>query len=221
MRILLISSNSRTRHYIQRVLEDHTFIVDVERDFISGIKHASVNPYKIAVVEHAAQGISAETFVEEIRDRGRLFPIFVLVPEDQKALGTACLNKGADDFMTTPISVTEFMARVRCLLRRPAHIAHEEIRIGSIRIDRRKRTVHKAKREIFLTLKEFAVLEILAMNEGGIVSKGEIIEHAWGESDDIKFEGALETHIYMLRQKLDGGKSNLIQTAFGRGYRLS
>jgi len=221
MRILFIFSKNKTRSLLQKVLEQHAFTVDVERDFQKGLRNACANSYHAGIVEHALPHLNAESFVREVRDRGHSLPLLVIIPERDDLLGTICLDHGADDFMKVPVSISELVARVRSLLRRPAKIEADDIRIGPLLINRLKQTVKKSGREVRLTAKQYAVLEILAAQEGAIVSKGEIIEHVWGESDGIHFERALETHIYHLRRKLDRGGKGLISTEFGRGYRLN
>jgi DNA-binding response OmpR family regulator len=220
MRILFIYSKEKTRAQLQRNLEQNAFTVDSQNDFARGLIWACANSYHAAIIEHGLPVLDADRCTEELRDRGCTFPILVLVSSGEQVIGTSCLNKGADDFMKAPHCISEFVARLRSLLRRPKNIEPDEISIGSLTIDRRKQIVKMNRHEIVLTRKEYSVLEILATNQGAIVSKGEIIEHTWGEIDGFYLEHALETHVSSLRRKFGKKGQKLIQNVFGRGYKL-
>src|SRR4051794_28185165 len=107
MRILFIYSFHRTRETLQKILEQNSFVVDAECDPRKALNWACANSYHAVIVEHAVPQTDAETFCGALRERGCAFPLLVIVPEREAGLGTACLNRGADDFMKAPVCVLE------------------------------------------------------------------------------------------------------------------
>lgn len=130
------------------------------------------------------------------------------------------LNIGADDYLTKPYSFEELLARVKALLRRPKQIEDEVLKVDDLILDVRKHLVKRGKREIYLTRKQFMLLEYLMKNQGMVVSRGIIMEHVWDMNADL-FSNTIETHISTLRRKIDSPKDRkLIYTISGRGYKI-
>ncbi len=132
------------------------------------------------------------------------------------------LNAGADDYLTKPFALSELIARIKALLRRPATIANEVIQIGAIELDVKKQTVKKNKRLIKLTSKEFVLLTYLMQNRSIVLSRGLIMERVWDMNADI-FSNTVESHIFKLWLKIGdtNPKSRLIETVYGRGYKIN
>jgi DNA-binding response OmpR family regulator len=130
------------------------------------------------------------------------------------------LNCGADDYLTKPFSFKELLARIRALLRRPRSIESDILEIGDLRIDVARQKVTRGGKEIYLTRKEFSLMEYLMRHRSMVVSRGMIMEHVWNADSD-PFSNTIEAHILNLRKKIDqgfGGK--LIHTVPGRGYKI-
>jgi DNA-binding response OmpR family regulator len=132
----------------------------------------------------------------------------------------AFLNAGADDYLTKPFSFEELIARIRALLRRPQEIQSDILEIGGLELDSKRHIVKRDGEEIYLTRKEFLLLEYLMKNQGTVLSRGMILEHVWDMNAD-PFSNTIETHIMTLRKKLDHERqSRLIQTVPGIGYKF-
>lgn len=126
------------------------------------------------------------------------------------------LDAGADDYLVKPFGLAELQARIRAVLRR-VRPGGDVVKHGPLVVDIRTRRVTVDGAEIVLTPKEFDILEILAADPGRVISRQEILETAW----DAHWYGptkVLDVHMASLRRKL--GVPGLIETVYGRGFRL-
>jgi two-component system OmpR family response regulator len=130
------------------------------------------------------------------------------------------LDHGADDYLVKPFAMAELLARVRALRRREVSSA-PVVKIADLELDPARQRVTRGGKEIQLTAREFALLEVLARDPGRIYSQERLIDAVW----DAAFESSsnvVEVYIRSLRRKLDDGRRNgLIQTVRGAGYRLA
>ena len=219
MKVLIIHSHSTVRNNLKTVLGDEYFLVDAVGDICNGVISTCLNDFNVVIVEHALPQIDAEWYCAEIRRRGRTVPILVMVRDDQSA-GITCLEKGADDFIRIPFETAELLARARSLSRRSAEMHPDVITIEDLTIDRRAHVVKMNERDISLTQKEYMIVEFLALRQGAIVSKREIIEHCWAESEDLSLRASVDTHIYRIRRKIRIRGRTLIRNITRRGFRL-
>jgi DNA-binding response OmpR family regulator len=147
-------------------------------------------------------------------------PILILSVQSDIEQKISLLNCGADDYLAKPFSFAELSARVRALLRRPKQLEPSQLIVDDLILDRKTYTASRNQKTIYLTPKEFSLLEYLMKNQGTVVSRGMIMEHVWDNSVD-PFSNSIETHIMNLRRKIDhGNKHKLIRTVPGRGYIL-
>ena len=130
------------------------------------------------------------------------------------------LNRGADDYITKPFGMMEFIARVRAVLRRTGKEDKENatLQIGELQVLVQQHQVLAAGRKVTLTLKEFELLKYLMENQGIVLSRDRLLGHVWGYDFDGETR-TVDVHIRTLRQKL-GGCGELIETVRGVGYRI-
>jgi DNA-binding response OmpR family regulator len=143
--------------------------------------------------------------------------IIVVTAHGEEAERVLALDAGADDYLVKPFGLAELQARIRAVLRR-IRPESEVARHGPLIVDMRRRKVSMSGTDIALTPKEFDILECLAIDPGRVVSRQEILESAW----DSHWYGptkVLDVHVAALRRKL--GVAGLIETVYGRGFRLS
>lgn len=145
------------------------------------------------------------------------------------------LELGADDYITKPVSPREAVARVKAVLRRHPHSqanavfgipvepgSRDVLAIGTIRIDRRARTVEVERRAIVMTRIEFTLLEALAINNGNVLSREQLADaidpHGWDG-----YSRTIDSHIFNLRKKIERDPANptVILTVYGAGYKLA
>ena len=151
----------------------------------------------------------------QLRERSSA-AIIVVTAHGEEADRVLALDAGADDYLVKPFGLAELQARIRAVLRR-VRPEGEVIRHGPLTVDMRTRRVSMAGTEVSLTPKEFDILECLALDPGRVVTRQEILEAAW----DSHWYGptkVLDVHMAALRRKL--GRPGLIETVYGRGFRL-
>jgi len=220
MKILIVDDDIQIANFLKKALKNESFEVDVANDGDRGSFLARTNDYDIIVLDNAMPKKDGKTVCKEIRNDGVHIPILMLSVLSGPGLKAELLNAGADDYLTKPFSFEELVARIRALLRRSKDITKEIISIDNLEIDTKKQTVKRGGREIYLTLKEFMLLEYLMQHKGAVVSRGMILEHVWDMNAD-PFSNTIEAHVSNLRKKIDiSGEKPLISTVSGRGYKI-
>jgi len=220
MRILIIEDDKDIINFLKPRLKNEGFAVDIASDGENGSFLGRTNEYDLIILDYLLPKKDGFQVCQEIRERGKDIPILMISVKTDTPLKVTILNSGADDFIGKPYAFDELLARIRALLRRPKHIEAEVLKIDDLIIDTRRCTVRRCEKNIYLTRKEFALLECLIKNKGLVVSRGTILEHVW-EKDADPFSNTLEAHILNLRRKIElPNKKKLIHTLSGRGYKI-
>jgi DNA-binding response OmpR family regulator len=153
-----------------------------------------------------------------ILSENRDIPILILTATDEVAERVACLDAGADDYLTKPFSFSELSARIRAVRRRKNQAAQAFLKVADLELDYMQRTVHRGGRVIELTPKEFGLLEYFMRNPGKHITRNMIIEHVWKLSPDT-MTNVVDVYVNYLRKKIDeGARIKLIRTVRGVGY---
>ncbi|MDQ3076737.1 MAG: response regulator transcription factor [bacterium] len=220
MRILLIEDDQDISNSLKVSFEAESFTVDIAVDGYSGSYIARTNEYDLIILDLALPKKNGWDVCNEIRTAHKTTPIIMLSVVSDTQEKIRLLNCGADDYLTKPFSFRELLARTRALLRRPAHMAHEIVQVDDLILDSMKQKVIRGKETIYLTRKEFSLLEYLMRHKGLVVSRGMIMEHVWNAESD-PFSNTIEAHILNVRKKVDRIKRRrLIHTIPGRGYKI-
>ncbi len=219
MRILVIEDDAHIRDIVAQHLRDISFAVDTTDDGEEGSTLGRLNDYDIIITDYMLPKKDARQIIQEIRSHKKTTPILVLTVRSETSDKVELLDAGADDYLTKPFSLNELEARVRALLRRPKALSADTITLADLVINTRRQEVTCGKKSIYLTRKEFSLLEYLARNQGSVLSRGMIMEHVWDQDSD-PFSNTIEAHILNLRKKLGRGYQKMIHTVPGRGYKL-
>ncbi|OEV05690.1 response regulator transcription factor [Streptomyces oceani] len=216
MRLLIVEDERRLAVSLARGLTAEGFAVDVVHDGVEGLHRATEGSYDLIILDIMLPGMNGYRVCARLRAADDWTPVLMLTAKDGEYDEAEGLDTGADDYLTKPFSYVVLLAHVRALLRRRSRAGTPVLRLGELLVDPAARRVWVGAREISLTSKEFAVLEQLATRAGEVVSKAEILEHAW----DFAYEGdvnIVEVYVSALRRKLGAG---WISTVRGAGYRL-
>ena len=151
--------------------------------------------------------------LEGLRQTAKI-PVLMLTARDSGPDRVRGLDLGADDYLVKPFDLPELLARLRALIRRSRGQANPSIELGDVVLDTRTRTVTRNGQAFALTAREYSILEYLALNRGHVVSRTELYEHLFDESDD-SVSNLVDVHIFGIRRKLGYG---VIETRRGHGY---
>lgn len=220
MRILIVEDDRDISGFLKTSLEAELFSVDLAEDGEQGSMLARTSNYDVIILDNLLPKKNGMQVCREIRNKGKSVRIIIVSVEDSANAKVELLNSGADDYITKPFCFVELLARVRAVLRRPDNICSEILSVADLNLDILNYRVSRGRKNIYLTRKEFELLEYLMRNQGRVLSRGMIMDHVWDNNLD-SFSNTLETHILNLRRKIDrNNKQKLIHTVPGRGYRL-
>jgi DNA-binding response OmpR family regulator len=221
MRILVIEDDHNTGHFLKAALGERCYAVDLENDGEAGYRRARAEDYDLIVLDNMLPGKLGIDICRELREAGKTMPILMLSVESSTEKKVDLLRCGADDYVTKPFSIEEMTARIEALLRRPRQMLEKQLQVDDLTLDRDTFGAMRGGTSVYLTLKEYELLEYLMRNQGRVVSRGMILEHVWDMNADL-FSNTIETHIMKLRRKIDTtGRKKLIHTVPGRGYKMS
>jgi len=220
MRILVIEDDPGVASFIQRGLREAAFAVDLAADGEEGLHLATTEPYDLVVLDLMLPKRDGFSVLRAVRQKGLSIPIICLTARDAVDDRVHGLDLGADDYLVKPFSFSEFLARVRALLRRGSSLADNPIVVADLTVDVVARTVYRGSRRIDLSAREFALLEYMARHAGEALSRTMILEKVWDMNYD-PMTNVVDVHINRLRKKIDNNFDNpLIQTVRGVGYVL-
>ncbi len=213
MRILVVEDEQDLRRAVCQALREAEFAVDEAADGLEGAAKAKAWDYDAIVLDIMMPGLNGWQVLEELR-RSKSTPVLILSARDAIADRVRGLDGGADDYLAKPFSIRELISRLRALIRRAAGHSESTIRIGSISIHLGDRTVTKDGEPIVLTAREFALVELLALHKGKLITRTKIYDHIFGEDDDT-LSNLVEVHVSHIRKKLG---ADFIETRRGQGY---
>lgn len=217
--MLIIEDEQEIREYLVTNFEKEGFIVDFSDNGEEGSYFARTNEYSILIIDHILPKKTGLEIIQEVREQEKTVPIIMLSVRNDITHKIDTFRAGADDYVSKPFSFQELNARVKALLRRPYSIKNQIYQIEDLTIHSEKQEVTRNGKPIYLTRKEFLLLECLAKETGKVLSRGVIMENVWDMSID-PFSNTLETHILNLRRKIGKNSKKIIKTVPGRGYKI-
>jgi two-component system, OmpR family, response regulator len=220
MRILVVEDEVKMARLIRRGLREEGMSVDVTERGEDALWMAGSTEYDAIVLDVMLPGIDGFETCRRLRDDGVWSPVLLLTARDAVEDRVAGLDGGADDYLTKPFSLAELLARLRALARRGAVERPVVLEVGDLRLDPATHQVWRGDTEISLSAKEFSLLEAFMRRPGELLSRFQLLEHAW----DYEYENrsnVVDVYVRYLREKIDrpfGADS--IETVRGAGYRL-
>jgi two-component system OmpR family response regulator len=220
VRVLIVEDEPKLAALLRRGLRKEGMAVDLAAQGEEAVWKAESTEYDAIILDLMLPGIDGLEVCRRIRDADVWSPVLMLTARDAVRDRVAGLDSGADDYLTKPFSYAELLARLRALVRRGASARPTELVVGSLRLDPARRHVWRDSTEIELSAKEFALLETFMRRPGEVLTRFELLEHAW----DYEYENrsnVVDSFVRFLRRKIDkpfGVES--IETVRGAGYRL-
>ncbi len=219
MRILLVEDDRQLRTSVARGLIEAGYQVDEAADGNHALDMAASAEFQCVVLDVLLPGRSGMDVCRELRARDDWVPVLMLTALDGVDHRIEGLDAGADDYLPKPFDFGELLARLRALTRRRSGSRALELRVGDLVIDTRRRVVRRGSRRIELTAREFAFLVHLARNAGRIVTRAELMESVWDDSQAQS--NVIDVYASRLRKKIDEGEDvAMFVTHRGVGYML-
>jgi len=222
MQILLVEDEPKIVAFIQKGLSENGYTLTIAYDGRSGLSMALQHDYDVIILDIMLPFINGLEICKQIRQESIHTPILMLT-----ALGTLDdkvhgLQNGADDYLVKPFHFKELIARIQALTRRKNQpgAGNNTLQFADLLLNRNKKNAHRGNREIVLTAREYALLELFMLNTNRVLSRSEIAEQVWGYDFDSS-SNVIDVYINYLRNKIEKGfSSKLIHTIVGMGYIL-
>lgn len=221
MKVLIVEDELKTGDFLRQGLTEAGFVADLARTGTDGLHLALTGDYDLLVLDVMLPGLNGWQLLESLRRSGNALPVLFLTARDQVEDRVKGLELGADDYLVKPFAFSEFLARVRTLLRRgKGSIEPTVLRIADLELDLMRRRAQRGGRRIDLTAKEFALLELLLRRQGEVLTRSLIVSQVW----DMNFDSdtnVIEVAMRRLRAKMDDDfEPKLLRTIRGMGYVL-
>lgn len=220
MRVLIVEDDQRLVSYLKKSLEAEGLSVDVAFDGNVALDKALAQSYDVITLDIMLPELNGYRVCQNLRSSGVPTPILMLTAKDGEYDEADALDVGADDFLRKPFSMVVLLARIRALARRGGAAAGKVLCVEDLRLDMASKRVERGGSRIELTPREYALLEYLMLRRGIALTKAQLLEHVWG-ARFMGSENVVEVYIGYPRKKLDGsGRTSLIETVRGVGYRM-
>lgn len=223
MRILIVEDEVRIADFLQRGLRAEGHFCVVANDGDAGLALALEGDFDLILLDMMLPGMHGRDICQQLRMNQVNTPLIILSAMDSLDDVIAGLRMGADDYMTKPFSFEELLARIETVMRRNSEIAgnEEELAIGPLAFNRLSLRFSVHGREIKMTAKELAIIELLMSHPGTLFSRERILSNVWGLNMD-PLTNVVDVYIGKLRKKIDGDRPrSMIETVRGLGYRLN
>jgi two-component system OmpR family response regulator len=220
VRVLIVEDDLKMASLIRRGLREEGLAADVAVKGEDALWMAGSIEYNAIILDVLLPGINGFETCKRLRSDGVWTPVIMLTARDGVEDRVAGLDGGADDYLVKPFSFAELLARLRALARREVTRRPPVVTVGELRLDPATRQTWRDDTEIFLSAKEFAILEMFMRRPGEVLSRYQLLEQVW-DYDYENRSNIVDVYVRYLREKVDRpfGKRS-IETVRGAGYRL-
>lgn len=227
--VLVIEDDPDIVGLLQIHLTDLDCEVEVAMDGLEGQSKALKNPYDLIILDVMLPGKDGNAIAQKLRALDVNTPILMLTAKTEEIDKVLGLESGADDYLTKPFGIREFIARVKAIFRRQERNKQMvnaknagPVKIGDLIVDIERRKVMMGDKRIELTPKEFDLLVLMASSPGISFSRDQLLNDIWGY-EFSGYEHTVNSHINRLRAKIEPDQTNpaYILTSWGIGYRFN
>jgi len=220
MRVLIVEDEKKSASFVQKALQAEGFAVDVCYDGEEALAVASSAAFDGIVLDIMLPGRDGLNILHFLRQRKNTTPVLLLSARGGVNEKVEGLNAGADDYLSKPFELVELVARVRALTRRRTENKSATLQVGDLILDTATRRAKRGDVEIYLTAREFRLLEFLMRSTGQTCGRMAILEKVW----DYHFDpgtNLVDVYIMRLREKIDATfEIKLLRTIRGVGYSI-
>jgi two-component system, OmpR family, response regulator len=217
MRILVVDDHDETRDLITRNFARAAHSVQTASSCAEAARAIGASEFDIILLDVMLPDGSGIELCSQLRQRGCAVPVLLLTARNDVRDRVRGLDAGADDYLVKPFALAELIARVRALGRRGPILRDRTLLIGSLQVDLERRCVSVDGRNLPLTAKEIAIVELLATRRG-VVARETLMESVWGDVSEAS-RASLDVFIGRIRRKLEGHGA-VLRTVRGLGYAL-
>jgi len=218
MRVLLVQDELVTARGVMQMLKANGGIVDhvdTGEEALELVRHYD---YDIVLLDLMLPDMDGYEVVRRMRSARVEAPVIVLSGLTRPQAKVKAFSVGADDFLSKPFDDAELLARMQAIMRRSKGYSQPTLRIGAVQLNLDSREVLVSGQPVHLTGKEYAILELLVLRKGMVLTKEVFLNHLYGGMDEPEMK-IIDVFVCKLRKKLAlAGADNLIGTVWGRGY---
>ncbi len=219
MRILLVEDEDRIASFVTRGLGSEGHAVEraaTGRDAIGLVQYET---YDLVLLDLLLPDSNGRQVLRALRAHDQSTPVLVLSALGEVEDKVELLDSGANDYLTKPFALAELSARIRALTRQDQERS-DTIKVGTLTLDTRARTVVRSDLKVRLTTREFTLLEYLMRHPGQVLSREQLLQAVWGATYHTS-SNVVDVYVRYLRKKLDiPGVDSPIETVRGAGYRV-
>jgi len=218
--VLLADDEANILMLLEMELQAEGFAVATASDGVTAMRLLREAPPALALLDWNMPGMTGLDICRRLRDTGVFLPVIMITARDEMDDRVAALEAGADDFIAKPFNVREVLARVKALMRRSKGFSSDVLQVGPLVLNGSERTCAMDGKALVLTVREFDLLECFMRHPRQALSRGQLIQHVWGD-DYFGDENVVDVYVRYLRKKLEAtGSERVIQTVRGVGFAL-
>lgn len=218
MRLLIVEDEIKLNNVLSKRLQKEGYSVDSCFNGEEALEFLEVGEFDAVIMDIMMPRIDGLSVLKTMRAKNNNTPVLLLTARDAVSDRVVGLDSGAEDYLTKPFAFEELLARIRVIIRKSTGNSTNKIEVGDLVLDTKNKTAVRAGNEIFLTAKEYDLLEYLMLNKGIILSRDKIENHIWN-FDYSGGTNVIDVYIWYLRKKIDEPfEKKLIHTIRGKGY---
>lgn len=220
MKLLLVEDDKLTAQFVKLILQEDGHEVDWVAMGQEGLMMARINMYDALILDWNLPDTTGLVIMESLRNEGRTTPILMLTASSKTEQVVQGLNAGADDYLVKPFDSEVLRARVRALMRRGGATRTEEVRVGSLVLNRLTHQIYAAEKPLKLTPKEYKLLEYFLLRPNQVITRTELLEKVWEMNFDPQ-SNIVDANVARIRTKLKAIQgAPQLETSRGFGFIL-
>ncbi len=220
MNILLIEDEKKIAQFVTKALTEagHEVVSILRGD--EGLTSATTQPHDIIILDLALPGVDGIEILRAVRERSIATPVLILTARGSKEDRIQGLDEGADDYLPKPFAMEELLARVNALTRRTGAHKSPILRVSDLILNETTREVVRNGTKLYLSVREYGLLNFLMHHPGRAFTRTELCEHVWKSALDDE-TNAVDVYIQRLRRKVDEDfPLKLVHTVRSVGYMI-